>query len=270
MAQAQAKKGNSQIKRLLGNKNTVTLFGILICIVTLIGGYNYRINKAIDPTTMPYAKESIPARTLITSKMIGNIRVSSDYANVASNLVKSSEEVIGKYSTYKTNIPAGSLFYSEMLLTAEEMPDAGFANLDDGYTIYGLAVTQESTYSNSVAAGDYIDLYLQADDGKDEEDKTVDKKVIFGMFIESIRVLAVKDSAGNNIVKHGVANGKPSELLFAVDEENYLLLYDAEQLGIKIIPVLHNTNYTKNNSEDNTRVSSEYLREYITSKVFQV
>ena len=270
MAQAQAKKGNSQIKRLLGNKNTVTLFGILICIGTLIGGYNYRINKAIDPTTMPYAKESIPARTLITNKMIGNIRVSSDYANVASNLVKSSEEVVGKYSTYKTSIPAGSLFYSEMLLTAEQMPDAGFANLDDGFTIYCLAVDQETTYSNSVAAGDYIDLYLQAEDGKDEEDKSADRKVVFGMFIESIRVLAVKDSAGKNIIKHGVANGEPSELLFAVDEENYLLLYDAEQLGIQIIPVLHNTNYTKNNSQENTKVSSEFLRDYITSKVIEV
>jgi dipeptide/tripeptide permease len=73
MAQ-QAKKGNSQLKRLLGNKNTVTLFGILICIGTLIVGYNYRINKAIDPSTIPYAKESIPARTFITSKMIGNIK----------------------------------------------------------------------------------------------------------------------------------------------------------------------------------------------------
>ena len=204
--------------------------------------------------------------------MIGNIRVSSDYANVASNLVKSSEEVIGKYSTYKTTIPAGSLFYKEMLLTAEEMPDAGFANLDDDYTIYSLAVDQESTYSNSISAGDYIDLYLQEEQPEDEETEKTDVKtqVIFGMFIESIRVLAVKDKGGNNIIKHGVANGTPSELLFAVDEENYLLLYQAEQLNIKIVPVLHNANYTKNNSEANTRVSSEFLRNYISSKVFQV
>jgi hypothetical protein len=276
MAQT-AKKGNSQLKRLLGNKNTVTLLGILICIGTLVAGYNYRINKAIDPSTIPFAKESIPSRTFITSKMIGNIKVSSDYVNVASNLVKSSEEVIGKYSTYKTTIPAGSLFYTDMLLTAEQMPDAGFANIDDGYTIYGLAVDQESTYSNSISAGDYIDLYLQADDGKDEEgesnsskNNSEDKKVIFGLFIESIRVLAVKDSQGNNIIKHGIANGQPAELLFAVDEENYLLLYDAQLLGIKIVPVLHNANYTKQNSDANTRVSSSYLRQYITSRVYEV
>ena len=270
MAQ-QAKKGNSQLKRLLGNKNTVTLFGILICIGTLIVGYNYRINKAIDPSTIPYAKESIPARTFITSKMIGNIKVSSDYVNVAANLVKSSEEVIGKYSTYKTTIPAGSLFYTDMILTAEQMPDAGFANIDDGYTIYGLAVDQETTYSNSVSAGDYIDLYLQANDGDDDEDsKTEGDLAIFGLFIESIRVLAVKDAQGNNILKHGTANGSPAELLFAVDEENYLLLYAAQELRIKIIPVLHNANYTKQNSDSNTRVSSSYLRSYITDRVVQV
>ena len=269
MAQ-QTKKGNSQLKRLLGNKNTVTLFGILICIGTLIVGYNYRINKAIDPSTIPYAKESIPARTFITSKMIGNIKVSSDYVNVAANLVKSSEEVIGKYSTYKTTIPAGSLFYTDMLLTAEQMPDAGFANIDDGYTIYGLAVDQETTYSNSISAGDYIDLYLQADDGKEGDEKDDKQLAIFGLFIESIRVLAVKDNQGNNILKHGTANGNPAELLFAVDEENYLLLYDAQQLNVKIIPVLHNANYTKQNSDSNTRVSSSYLRSYITDQVIEV
>ena len=271
MAQ-QAKKGNSQLKRLLGNKNTVTLLGILICIGTLIVGYNYRINKAIDPSTIPFAKESIPARTFITSKMIGNIKVSSDYVSVAGNLVKSSEEVIGKYSTYKTTIPAGSLFYTDMLLTAEQMPDAGFANIDDGYTIYGLAVDNETTYSNSISAGDYIDLYLKANDGEEGDGKGEgnDQLAIFGLFIESIRVLAVKDNQGNNILKHGTANGSPAELLFAVDEENYLLLYEAQQLNIKIIPVLHNANYTKQNNDSNTRVSSSYLRSYITDQVIQV
>lgn len=281
MAQ-QAKKGNSQIKRLLGNKNTVTLLGILICIGTLIFGYNFRINKAIDPSTIPFAKESIPARTFITSKMIGNIKVSSDYVEVAGNLIGNSDEVIGKYSTYKTTIPAGSLFYTDNVITAEEMPDAAFANIDDGYTIYALAVNQETTYSNSIAAGDYIDLYLQATDGKEDgknnsntttttqNNPTKENKTIFGLFIESIRVLAVKDEHGANIIKHGVANGSPSELLFAVNEENYLLLYQAQELGIKIVPVLHNTNYTKNKKDTDTKVSSSYLRNYISEKVFQV
>jgi len=270
MAQT-TKKGNSQLKRLLGNKNTVTLFGILICIGTLVGGYIFRINQAIDPTTMPYAAQTIPARTLIKANMIKNIRVSSDYVEVATNLVKSDEEVIGKYSTYKTPIPKGSLFYKQLVLTADQMPDAGFADLDDGFTIYSLAVDQESTYSNSIAAGDYIDLYLSASDGKDEEENTaVERQVIFGKFIESIKVRAVKDGAGDNIVKHGVANGTPSELLFAVDEENYLLLFIAEQLDIDIIPVLHNENFTKYNSEDNTKVSSATLREYITKRIISV
>lgn len=282
MAQ-QARKGNSQIKRLLGNKNTVTLLGILICIGTLVVGYNFRINKAIDPSTIPFAKESIPSRTFITSKMIGNIKVSSDYVEVASNLISSSEEVVGKYSTYKTAIPAGSLFYTDNVITAEEMPDAAFANIDDGFTIYSLAVDQDTTYSNSIAAGDYIDLYLQATDGKDDQTKisnnttvsnneTSEKedKVIFGLFIESIRVLAVKDSHGANIIKHGSANGDPAELLFAVNEENYLLLYQAQELGIKIIPVLHNANYTKSKKDTDTKVSSSYLKNYIAEKVFQV
>ena len=47
-----------------------------------------------------------------------------------------------------------------MLKKSEEMPDAAFANIEDGYTIFSLEVDKESTYANSIRAGDYIDLYM--------------------------------------------------------------------------------------------------------------
>lgn len=265
MGKNKTNKGFSSVfKRLIGNKNTVTILGVLACIAVLIVGYNYRVKMAISPISIPYAKQNIPARTLITSDMIGKIQVSSTYVNDADNLVKTVNEVVNKYVSYKTNIPEGSLFYQEYLKEADEMPDSAFANIPDGYTIFSLDVTADSTYANSIRAGDYIDLYMSARD-------TENNLVIYGCFIESIRVLAVKDSKGNNIVENTLAAGKPAELLFAVEEDMYLLLMRAsfiKEAGIKIEPLLRNKNYT--DAAGKTQVSSEYLRSFIENRVTQL
>ena len=262
MAKITRSKG-SIFKRLIGNKNTVTILGLLACVATLVIGYNYRVSLAIDPITVPYAKEDLPTRTLITSDMVGRIKVARTYVNEASNIMKSSEEVIGKYVSYKTNIPKGSLFYSESLKDADEMPDAAFANIEDGYTIYSLAVNEDKTLKNSIRQGDYIDLYMSA-----TEYRNTNHLVIYGRLIKSIRVLAVKDRRGNNIVKNTMTYGKPAELLFAVDNELFLLLSRAEhakQGDIEIVPVLRNKQYTTEGNP--TSVDSNYLIQFINSQV---
>lgn len=261
---AKTSKGKSSVfKRLIGNKNTVTILGLLACVATLVIGYNYRVRLAIDPITVPYAKEEIPSRTLITSDMVGRMKVARNYVSDAANLIKSNEEVVGKYVSYKTNIPKGSLFYSEAVKDAEEMPDSAFANIEDGNTIYSLAVDENTTLKNSIRAGDYIDLYMSATEYRNNSNL-----IIYGSLIKSIRVLAVKDKNGNNIVKNTLTYGKPAELLFAVDDELFLLLSRAEHApngDIKIIPVLRNKTYTAEGNP--TSKDSAYLMQFINSQV---
>ena len=69
-------KGNISItiKKFFTNKNTVTVVGILLGLVVLYVGYNYRIKSAINPISVPYATQSIPARTKIAiSFIIGDV-----------------------------------------------------------------------------------------------------------------------------------------------------------------------------------------------------
>ncbi len=262
MKKRSSNKGiRSIFRRFIGNRNTVTILGILACVAVLIVGYNYRVNQAISPIAIPYAKETIPSRTLITEDMVGKIKVSSSFTADATNLVKTEAEVVNKYVSYKTNIPKGSLFYQEQLKEADEMPDSAFANIEDGYTIFSLDVSLDETYANSIRAGDYIDLYLSARDPDNN-------LVIYGKFIESIRVLAVKDSKGNNILKNTVAYGKPSELLFAVRDDMYLLLMQASFItdaDVEIEPVMRNQQYTADANE--TLVSSQQLQTFIQDRV---
>ena len=255
------KKNQSALMRFVGNKNVVTILGILVCIAILVVGYAYRVNNSVATSSVPFAKKELKARDTIEAEDVGNVRISSGYLSTASNVITEAKSVYNKKVAYYTNIPAGSLFYSESVMDPEKMPNYAFEDIGDNKTIYSLAVDASSTYSNSIRAGDYIDLYLSATDPNNTDN------ILFGCFIESIRVLAVKDDSGNNILKNSLDNGSPAELLFAVDDEYYLLLKDAEFLDIDLIPVLHNKAYSESKTQSSTKVSSEILRAVITSQV---
>ena len=46
------------IKKILSNKNTVTILGVLLGIVVLYFAYNWRVNQAISPVRVPYAVQT--------------------------------------------------------------------------------------------------------------------------------------------------------------------------------------------------------------------
>lgn len=247
------------IKRFLGNKNTVTIIGVILGILVLYIGYNYRVKQATTPVTVPYAKEEISSRTLITSEMIGYMEVSSSVVNSSDNLITNASELINNYVAFGTTIPANSMFYKSQILTSDEMPDSAFADIPDGYTIYSLRVDQHTTYGNSIYPGNYIDLYFK---GVDDT-----QKIMFGKLIESIEVLAVKDSNGNHVFETTVESRTPAELLFAVPDDMYLLLMKAGYISgssIEIIPVPRNASYSANPGD--TVVSSDVIRDFILAK----
>ena len=247
------------VKRFLSNKNTVTILGVLLGILVLYLGYNYRVKQATQPVTVPYAKEELSSRTLITSDMIGYMEVSGSVVKSSTNLITSASELINHYVAFGTTIPANSMFYTSQILTKDEMPDSAFADIPDGYTIYSLGVDLHSTYGNSIYPGNYIDLYFKGIDDTD--------LVMYGKLIESIEVLAVKDSDGNHVFETTVESRTPSELLFAVPNDMYELLMKAGYISgnsIEIIPVPRNASYTADPGE--TQVTSDYIRDFILSK----
>ena len=247
------------VKRFLANKNTVTILGVILAILVLYVGYNYRVKQATTPVTVPYAKAEISSRTLITSDMIGYMEVSSSVVRNSSNLITNASELINNYVSFGTTIPANSMFYKSQILKQNEMPDSAFADIPDGHTIYSLKVDLHSTYGNSIYPGNYIDLYFKAVDDT--------RLIMFGKFIESIEVLAVKDNQGNHVFETTVESRTPAELLFVVPNEMFELLMDAGYItgnSIEIIPVPRNASYSANPGEK--KVSSDYIKNFILSK----
>lgn len=242
------------LKRFFGNKNTITIICVLAGVLILYFAYNYRIKQETKPVTVPYAKVEIQPREQITEDKIGYVEVPGSM--VKDNVILNANDILELYANYNTVIPAGSLFYKSTLVTWAEMPDSAWADIPDGYTVVSLSVNTETTYGNSIFPGNYIDLYFSAYDETG--------KLLLGKLIESIEVLAVKDSTGNHVFENSAELKAPSSLIFAVPEDMHLLLRKAGYLSGEIIPVPRNKTYSQNPGE--TIVSSEYIQDFILSK----
>ena len=249
--------GNT-LRKFLRNKNTVTLLGIIAGVLVLYFSYNYRVKQAIEPISVPVAKVEIGATQEVTADMIKYVKLSSGYLSKNPNIIRNASQVIGKRVTTGTTVPVNGLFYSNQIVSADELPDAAFSNIPDGYTIYSLRVDTGKTYGNTIYPGNYIDLYLNT--------KNTEGKLIYHKLIESIKVLDVKDASGNHVFKGSEKSGSPAYMLFAVKDDMYLLLRKAELLGFDIQIVPRNASYTAKAGE--TEVSNQYLQNFILSQTY--
>ena len=251
--------GNSgfSLRKILSNKNTVTILAVIVGVIVLYFAYNMRVKQAIEPKSVPTANKKLTANTVITSDMIEYVEVTNDLIKKSPNLVTDANQLIGKKIAPGNYVPESGLFYTDQLSTSEENVDPTTANIPDGYTIFEMPVDLNSTYGNSIYPGNYIDLYLKAtyDDGR----------LIYGKFIESIEVLDVRDSSGRHVFDGGESSGSPSVLLFVVPDEMHLLLNKARLLSnIELYPVPRNASYSENPGD--TLVKSEFLRQFILAK----
>ncbi|MBE6148514.1 MAG: hypothetical protein E7167_03360 [Firmicutes bacterium] len=246
------------IKRFIGNKNTVTILGVIAGVLVLWGFYSYRVKEATSPIRVPYAKEVIGATQEITEDNIGYTEINNKFLSTA-DIITSANELIGKYVNTGTSVPAGGVFYKSQVVNKSELPNTIFDNIADGYTIFGLGVNNHTTYGNSIYPGDRIDLYLKATDE--------DNRIMFGKFIESIEVLGVRDSSGKDVFS-GTTARTPAELMFAVPDDMYELLMKAGYIsGITIVPVPRNKKYTTEGGEVKTY---EYLKNFILAKTAEI
>ena len=246
----------ASMKKFLGNKNTVTILGVILCLVILYIGYNYRINSKVELVAVPYAKQTIQPRTYITDDMIGTMNVPKSF--LVGNYYTTTKSIVGKYSNYNTMIAKGSLFYTDLVVEEKDLPDSAFSGVPEGYTVINYPVTIASTYANSMAPGSHINIYYKSlnDDGE----------VMFGKFISNIEVLDVKDSSGRHVFENSDEARTPAYMLFAVPEETHLLLRKALYLTDYDVELLLIPNTATLSEDQKVTVSSLQIEEFINSK----
>lgn len=252
------------IKKFFTNKNTVTVVGVVLAIVVLYVGYNMRISQAITPVTVPYAVETIKARTQITEDMISTMEIPKSM--VTDDIITNSADVIDMYANGDSVIPEGSLFYRRSVVSRDQLPDSIILNYPKGYVLYNLDVDMASTYSNSIYPGNYIDIYLKVQNAEGADGAISDDRIMVGRLLSNVKVLAVFDSNGNNVFADLEEKTTPTQIVFAVPEEYHILLRKAGFLRAyesEIIPVP--TAESLEDEPGDVELSSEDLRNFINN-----
>lgn len=255
----------SKVKRFLKNKNTVTALCAILIVVVLIVGYTIRVNNATKPVKIPVAKVTIQPRTEITADMITEINVPQEA--LKGNYYRNVSSLVGKYSNVNTVIPAGSIFYSESVISKNDLPDSSLYDVAEGETLYYLTVNMLTSYTNSILPGNYIDIYLSTKENN---------KALVGKILENVKILAVKTSDGKNVFENSDESRTPYVIIFALPEEQHLLLRKINAINsysvyatnpgyskIDIIPVPTAASFDDSEKDIKPNVTSQYLKDYI-------
>lgn len=252
----------NKFNKFLKNKNTVTILGVLACLVILYAGYTMRINKKTALVQVYYAKETIQPKTLITEDMVGQMDVPAAF--IKGTYYKNYSDIVGKYSNYNTMIAAGSIFYSDLLVEEANLPDAILYDVNEGERVVSFPVDTVSTYGNSIMPSNIVDIYVKLynDDGK----------LVYGEFYENIEILGVKDSAGKNVFENTEEVRTPAFVYFSLPEAKYLLFSALNYLETNDIEVVIVPNTVKFDAKDPkaTEVTSEYLYKFVLDKVSKI
>lgn len=254
-------------KKFLKNKNTVTILGVIACMVILYAGYTMRINSQTKLITVYYAKQTIQPKTLITDEMISKTEVPEAFVKLGT-YYRNYNDIVGKYSNYNTMIAEGSLFYSDLLVTEEDLPDAIFYDVNEGERVVSFPVTTESTYGNSIMPSNKVDIYVKLINDND--------KIVYGQFYEKVEILGVKDSSGNNVFENSEETRTPAYAYFSLSEAKYLLFsslqYVQEYYGTNEIEIVLVPNTVEFKAEETiaTEVTSDYLYDFTIDKISQI
>lgn len=247
--------------RFIKNKNTVTIVLVIVILAILYFGYNLQIQNAVTPIKgIPVAKQTIQPRTEITSDMIEEVDIAPIL--LRSNVLRTRSLVVGKYTNVNTLVPAGSMFYTQTLVTSDALPDSAFVEVGEGKIPYNFPVNMENTYGNSIFVGNIIDIYMKAinDEGQ----------VMVGKLIENVKVLAVKDSSGRNVFENSEESRTPSTFIFGVTPEIHILLRKAsfmQQNSVVLFPIPRGGVVTETGT---IQVSTAFLQEFINAKTVTI
>lgn len=252
---------SGSLKKFISNKNTITIIGVVLCIIILYWGYNFRINQRVSLSKVPYANQTIQPRTKITSDMISFMNVPASF--IKGSYYSSSDQINGKYAKSDVMIAEGSIFYTDLLTDSSTVSNSAFSSVKSNETVISYKVGMDSTYANSMMPGDIVNVYLKA--------KSDDGTIMFGKFISNITILDVKDGEGRHVFDDSADVRTPAYMMFALPEDMHLLfrkaIYLSDSYGVELILVPNTQELTKENT---VYVSSKDIQNFINEKTKMV
>lgn len=266
------------MKKFIGNKNVVTLLGMVLIVIVLYVFYIWRVRSSTDMISVPIAKQDIEPMEQITDDKITmvDVPVAALRGNVITSRVRLLEETKDgqkplDHAGVNSFIPTGSFFYYSSdesagnVVTNDDLPTAflEYFEPDADMVAYNYLVDVNSTYSNSMVPGKYVDIYLRIHGLSSVEGFQT------GKLISNVKILAVKDGDGRNVFSGTNEVRIPAYMIFGVPYHYSALLSTAEYLHEYVDIIAVPTTVDRNevvpdvNIDSSTLVSilEEYLDE---------
>lgn len=224
----------NSLKKVIANKNNLSILILVIGIFALYMVYDKLIDNRVKYVTVLYAKEDIPSNTQITSEMIGNMNVTANVLKTSNGVVQNINSITDSngelyYVNFDSTIPAGSILYKDVLIAPSEKKASKLVAPEKGTRYLYFDVNMATTLGNAIAPGNSIDLYAYIS-GQEK---------MFGKLYENIEVVDVVDSSWSTTA--GKKGKSPSLLVVKVSEEDYNFLNKAKKIsGIELIPAPNN------------------------------
>lgn len=262
--QAQPKKAKKNVI----SRELITILGVLAIVAILYFTYNYQLNKSLETIEgVPVAKHKIAAGAMITEEDVKYISVPSSTIDEV-KAVTSTQNIIGKYVNYDTIIPENSFFYKDSLSATDTAPNSIFKDLLEAEAAIMINVDLQTTYGNSIMKDDIVDIYVDAI-RTDSKGKT---EYITGPLITGAKVLAVLDSAGQNVFADHENKLYPSYFVFTLDSDIIKLIRKAQKLStsqysMTIYPVIDGKTYK---SDGATQVNQSQIVDLINNATIDI
>lgn len=257
------------MKKLVGNKNVVTLLGMILIVIVLYVFYIWRVRSSTDMISIPVAKQDIQPMEQITENKIimVDVPVTALRGNVITSRTRLLEETKDgqkplDHAGVNSFIPTGSFFYYSSensagnVVTNDDLPTAflEYFEPEADMVAYSYQVNVNSTYSNSMVPGKYVDIYLRI-----SGDMTGQGGYQTGKLISNVKILAVKDNQGRNVFSGTNETRTPAMMIFGLPYHYSALLHTAEYLEEYVDIIAVPTTVDRNEIVPNINIDSTTL-----------
>lgn len=188
----------------------------------------------LQPVQVPIAKVQLSEHTLIKKEDIGMVTVPGK--GVPPNIIRDPNELVGKYVGTKYTVPKNGYFYKDAISKLEDIPSRISMMLGPNELGVTMRINLEKSVANSLKEGQYVQVRFFTS-------KTPSKQLFEGVLEDKIKILALRDSAGTDVVGNDNTNTTtdpkapkttvkvPTIVVFEATDEQVSYLLRAQNLG---------------------------------------
>lgn len=204
-------------------------------------GASKQAEELVQPVHIPFAVETLYAHDEITEDDITVREVPAQ--SVPPNAVLDPNELVGMYVDTNKVIPTNSMFFEESVTEFGDIPSRISMMLEGDSIGLTMRVNLEQSVANSLK--DDMDVQVRFLTNNTPSGNTFE-----GVLEERIRVLAVRDNRGEDIVVDEEGNTRvPTVIVFDATDEQTSYLLRAQELGTLNLVAISEENEDELNKE---------------------